>query len=180
MIFTETKLKGAYLVEIDKLKDDRGFYARSWCKKEMSEYGLNTDVVQINTSVSIQKGTLRGLHFQKKPYGETKMIRCVRGAVYDVIVDLRPESPTFKQWHGIELSQDNYKLLYVPENFAHGILSLTNDVEVIYWVTQFYTPAAEAGFIYNDPVIGIEWPIEIQVISEKDKKQPYFDLSLLT
>lgn len=174
MIFTETKLKGAYIVEIKKLGDDRGFFGRSWCAKEFAEFGLNTNVVQRNTSFSKDKGTLRGMHYQKAPFEETKFIRCTKGAIYDVIIDLRPESPTFKQWIGVELTEDNYKMLYVPEKFAHGFITVRENTEVEYLVTQFYTPESEAGCRYNDPEYGIVWPGEVTVISDKDKVQPLF------
>ncbi len=179
MIFTETKLKGAFVLEIKKIEDDRGFFGRSWCKNEMEEHGLNGEIVQANTSFSHRKGTLRGMHFQVPPYEEAKIIRCVRGAMYDVIIDLRPGSPTFRQWVGVELSQDNYKLFYVPEGFAHSFITLTDDVEVYYNVTAFYTPGAERGIRWNDKAFNIKWPIEPVVISTKDRDHPDFDDSML-
>lgn len=179
MIFTETKLKGAYIIEIKRINDERGFFGRSWCKQEMEDHGLNGNVVQSNTSFSKTKGTIRGMHYQKHPYEETKMIRCTKGAIYDVIVDLRKESPTYLQWLGIELTEDNYKMLYVPEKFAHGFVTLKDDSEVTYLVTEFYTPGAEAGLRYNDQNLKIDWPVEISVISEKDLSHPDFDESLL-
>ncbi|MFW6371437.1 MAG: dTDP-4-dehydrorhamnose 3,5-epimerase [Bacteroidota bacterium] len=179
MIFTETKLKGAYIVEIKQLSDDRGFFGRSWCKREMEEHGLNGNVVQSNTSFSKAKGTIRGLHYQKHPYEETKLMRCTRGAIYDVIIDLRPESPTFLQWTGIELTENNYKMLYVPERFAHGFLTLTDNSEVTYLVTQYYTPGAEGGIRFNDPQFNIRWPVPVEKVSEKDKNLPDFDTSQL-
>lgn len=175
MIFKETKLKGAYIVEINKLGDERGFFGRSWCAKEFAEQGLNTNVVQRNTSFSKDKGTLRGMHYQVAPYEETKFIRCTKGAIFDVIIDLRQDSPTFKQWFGVELTQDNYKMLYVPEKFAHGFMTIKEDSEVEYLVTQYYTPNAEGGCRWNDPEFGIEWPGEPTVISAKDKVHPLFD-----
>ncbi len=179
MIFTETKLKGAYIVEIKQLSDERGFFGRSWCKREMEEHGLNGNVVQANTSLSKYKGTMRGMHYQKHPYEETKFLRCTKGAVYDVIVDLRKDSPTFLQWIGMELTEDNYKMIYVPEKFAHGFVTLTDNSEVTYLVTQFYTPGAEAGLRYNDEKLNIQWPVPVTVVSEKDKIHPDFDVSLL-
>lgn len=179
MIFTETKLKGAYVLEIKKLEDERGFFGRSWCANELSEYGLKTDLAQANTSFSKKKGTIRGMHYQLDPFQETKLVRCTRGAIYDVIIDLRPDSPTFKQWIGVELTQDNYKMLYVPEDFAHGFITLEDNSEVTYLVTQFYTPGAEAGIRWNDPLFNINWPVEPTVISEKDRNHPDYKPSNL-
>lgn len=179
MIFTETNLPGAYIIEIKKLGDDRGFFGRSWCKNEMEEHGLNGNVVQANTSFSAFKGTLRGMHFQKHPNEETKLIRCTKGSIYDVIIDLRPDSPTYKKWFGMELTADNYKMLYVPEKFAHGFITLEENCEVTYLVTQFYAPQSEAGIRFDDPEFGIEWPTEVTVISDKDKIHPDFNESVL-
>lgn len=172
MIFKETKLKGAFIIEINKLQDERGFFGRSWCANEMSEYGLKTNLAQANTSFSRYKGTLRGMHFQNDPYQETKLIRCTRGSIFDVIIDLRKDSPTYKQWVGVELTQDNYRMLYVPEDFAHGFITLEDNSEVTYLVTEFYTPGAEAGIRWNDPAFNIQWPLEPSVISEKDGIHP--------
>jgi dTDP-4-dehydrorhamnose 3,5-epimerase len=174
MIFTETKLKGAFIIEIKKLEDERGFFGRSWCAREFSEYGLKTELKQANTSLSLKKGTLRGMHYQNDPYQETKLLRCTRGSIYDVIIDLRKDSPTYKQWIGVELTQDNYKMLYVPEDFAHGFITLQDNTEVNYLVTQFYVHGAEAGIRWNDPGFNIQWPLEPLVISEKDKSHPNF------
>lgn len=174
MKFTESKLKGAYIIEVDKIGDHRGFFGRLWCKNEMEEHGLNTNLTQSNVSLSSQKGTLRGMHFQNEPYQETKLVRCTRGSVFDVIVDLRPDSPTFKQWFGAKLTADNYKMMYVPEGFAHGFLTLEDNSEVYYLVTEFYNKENESGVRYNDPAFGIEWPIDIIEISEKDNNHPDF------
>lgn len=179
MIFTETKLKGAFIIEIKKIGDERGFFGRSWCKKEMEEQGLNGSIVNINTSLSKFKGTLRGLHFQIAPYQECKMIRCTRGAIFDMIVDLRPESPTFLQWVGEELTMDNHKALYSPEGFAQGFITLTDDAEITYFTTQFYAPGKDRGVRYNDPQIGIKLPLEPVVISDKDQTWPDFTLDIL-
>lgn len=176
MIFTETKLKGAFELEIKKLEDERGFFGRSWCANEMKDHGLKSNLCQANTSFSSKKGTLRGMHFQVNPYQETKLIRCTRGAILDVIIDLRPDSTTFRQWIGVELTQDNYKMLYVPEDFAHGFITLQDNTEVTYLVTQFYTPGAEKGIRWNDPFFNIQWPFEPTVISEKDKLHPNYSL----
>lgn len=179
MIFTETKIKGVYILEIKKLGDERGFFGRSWCRNEMEAHGLNPDVVQANTSFSHHKGTLRGMHYQKHPFEETKLIRCTKGAIYDVVIDLRPDSSTYRNWFGIELSENNYKMLYVPEKFAHGFITLQDNCEVSYLVTQFYTPGSEAGLRWNDPQFGITWPLEVKVISEKDNNFPNFEETML-
>lgn len=174
MIFTETNLKGAFVVEIKQLSDDRGFFGRSWCKREMEEHGLKGNVVQANTSFSKKKGTIRGFHFQKHPHEETKLIRCTKGAIYDVIIDLREESPTYLQWIGVELTEDNYKMVYVPENFAHAFITLTDNCEVYYLVTNPYTPNAEGGIRFDDPLFNVQWPVPVEVVSDKDKSFPDF------
>ena len=174
MIFKETKLRDAYIIEIEERSDQRGFFARAWCQKEFEDHGLVAQVVQTNLSYNIKKGTLRGMHFQIDPYQETKLVRCTRGAIYDVIIDLRPESPTYKDWIGVELSGENYKMLYVPKNFAHGFQTLVDGTEVTYQVTEFYTPGAEGGLRYDDPAFRIAWPLPVSVISEKDKCWPAF------
>lgn len=180
MNFTETKLKGAFIIDIKKLEDDRGFFGRSYCQKEFEAHGLNTNVVQANVSYNKKKGTLRGLHTQLPPYGESKLVRCTRGSLYDVIVDVRPGSPTFKQWIGVELTAANYRMLYVPEGFAHSFITLEDDTEAVYQVTQFFTPRAERGFRWDDPAFNIQWPITPVIISEKDRSHPLFtDASLI-
>ncbi len=177
MQFAETQLQGAYVVSLDKFEDERGFFARGWCHKEFSEQGLRPWILQSNISYNRNKGTLRGMHYQKAPFQETKLVRCVRGAIYDVIIDLRPHSPTFKQWTGVELTAGNYKMLYVPEDFAHGFITLEDDTEVIYHVSQYYRPDAEAGLRWNDPAFAIKWPEKVAVISEKDANWPDFGQS---
>jgi dTDP-4-dehydrorhamnose 3,5-epimerase len=172
MIFTEAKLMGAYIIEIEKREDERGFFARGWCQNEFEAYGLVPHVVQANISYNKKRGTLRGMHYQIAPYEETKLVRCTRGALYDVIIDLRPASPTYSQWFGVELTAENYKMLYVPEGFAHGFITLQDETEATYQVSQFYTPGSERGLRYDDPAFRIEWPAEVQVISEKDKNWP--------
>lgn len=179
MLFTQTPLQGAYVIEINKIGDDRGFFGRSWCRKEMQQAGLDTDMAQINTSLSRQRGTLRGLHFQLAPFQENKMIRCTRGAVFDVIVDLRPESPTFRQWFGIELTADNHKALYSPKGFAQGFITLQDDTEITYFASEFYAPGKDRGVRYNDPQFGIQWPLPPVVISDKDQNWPDFSIDLL-
>ena len=172
MIFEETKLKGAYIIRIEKRVDDRGFFARAWCKKESEEHRVNSHFVQANIAYSRKKGTLRGLHYQVSPCEETKLVRCTKGRIFDVIIDLRPKSPTYMKWVGFELMAGNGKMLYVPENFAHGYLTLTNHAEVFYQVSEFYSPESERGIRYNDPVIGIKWPDDVRIISDKDKDWP--------
>ena len=172
MIFTETKLKGAFVIELKKIEDDRGFFARSWCKDEMEAHGLNANVVQNNVSFNNEKGTFRGIHFQNDPYQETKLVRCTKGAIFDMIFDLRKDSPTYLQSFGVELTEDNYKMLYVPEDFGHAYLTLQDNTEVSYQVTQFYTPGAEAGIRWNDSAFEIELPIEPVIISDRDKSHP--------
>lgn len=172
MIFKETMLPGAYVVELDKREDDRGFFARAWCAKECTAHGLTSHVVQANTSFNKKMGTLRGMHYQIAPHPEAKLIRCIRGSIYDVIIDLRPSSPTYKRWIGVELSAKNRSMLYVPENFAHGFITLEDDSEILYLVSEFYSPECERGVRYNDPAFGIVWPVKVQVISSKDQTWP--------
>jgi len=175
MKFTETKLKGAFVVEIEKLSDDRGFFARSSCQKEFEAHGLTARVVQTNVSFNIKKGTMRGMHYQIAPHQECKLVRCTRGAIYDVIIDLRPESPTYKQWVGVELTADNYTMFFVPEDFAHGFITLADNTEITYQVSQFYTPGSEKGIRFDDPAFGIQWPQDVSVISDKDNNWPDFE-----
>jgi dTDP-4-dehydrorhamnose 3,5-epimerase len=175
MLFTETKLKGAYIIDVKRLEDERGFFGRSYCQREFEALGLNTNAVQANVSYNKKKATLRGMHMQLAPHEETKLVRCTRGAIYDVIVDLRPESATFKQWIGVELTADSYRMLYVPEGFAHGFITLEDNTDVTYQVTQFYTPGAERGYRWDDPAFNIQWPIEPVIISEKDQAHAPFE-----
>ena len=175
MIFNETKLKGAYVIDIQKLEDERGFFARSWCRREFEAHGLNPQLVQCNISFNARIGTMRGMHYQVKPCEEAKLIRCTRGSIYDVIVDIRPDSPSFRQYIGIVLTPGNYKMLYVPEGFAHGFLTLEDNTEVFYQMSEFYAPDHARGFRWNDPAFGIEWPSNVQVISERDKSYPDID-----
>lgn len=174
MIFVETKLKGAYIIDLKPLEDERGFFARAYCKNEFEQYGLNTNIVQTNLSHNKYKGTLRGLHMQLAPYEETKLVRCTRGSIYDVIVDLREDSSTYKQWVGVELTSTTYRMLYVPEGFAHSFITLEDDTDVMYQVTQFYTAASERGYRWDDPAFGIEWPMEPIIISERDRGHKFF------
>lgn len=172
MIFTETKLAGAYVIDLEKRGDSRGFFARSFCQDEFERHGLISKVVQTNVSLSKHQGTLRGMHYQESPYAETKLVRCTQGAIYDVIVDIRPDSPTYWQWIGVELSSSNHRMLFVPQHFAHGFITLVDDCEVTYQVSQVYHPGSERGLRYNDPALGIIWPQAVQVISEKDASWP--------
>ncbi len=174
MIFSPTELKGAYLVGLQRIEDARGFFARGWCRKEFTEQGLNPDLAQLNLAFSHRRGTLRGLHFQVAPHAEAKLVRCTRGALYDVIIDLRPGSPTFRRWLGVELTADNRQMLYVPEGFAHGYQTLADETEMYYQTTEFYVPQAARGVRYNDPAFAVKWPLPVAVISEADQKWPDF------
>jgi dTDP-4-dehydrorhamnose 3,5-epimerase len=175
MKFVVTALKGAYIIEPQQLCDDRGFFARTWCKKEFLAQGLNPELVQCNISFNRKKGTLRGMHHQVAPHQEAKLVRCTAGAIYDAIVDLRPHSPTFKSWVGVELSAENRNMLYVPEGFGHGFLTLMDDTEVFYQMSEYYAPECGRGFRWNDPSFNINWPEKITSISERDKNYPDFD-----
>ncbi len=168
MIFKETQFESVYIVELEKHADSRGFFARTWCRNEFEARGLNTQLLQSNIAFSKSRGTLRGLHYQEKPYAEVKLIRCLRGSVYDVIVDLRPESETYKHWLATELTGDDYKMIYVPEGFAHGYQTLEDNTEIFYQVSQMYTPEFERGIRFNDPAFMIQWPDDIRIISDKD------------
>jgi dTDP-4-dehydrorhamnose 3,5-epimerase len=168
MKFTETTLTGAFVVEIAPAADKRGFFARTYCAREFEEHGLKPAVAQANLSFNHKQGTLRGMHYQLPPAAETKLVRCTAGAIYDVIIDLRPNSPSYLQHFGIELTAENRKALYVPEMFAHGYLTLTDGAEVVYQVGEFYTPGYERGLRYDDPKFNIEWPLGVEVISDKD------------
>jgi dTDP-4-dehydrorhamnose 3,5-epimerase len=175
MRFIETPLRGAFIIELEPHRDQRGFFARTFCSEEFITHGLNPRVVQCNWSFNYEKGTLRGMHYQTHPAPEAKLVRCVQGAIYDVLVDMRPDSPTYLRHFGVELSAENRRSLYVPEMFAVGYQSLTDSTEVAYQISEFYTPSTERGFRYNDPAFGIEWPLPVTVISEKDAAWPLFD-----
>lgn len=174
MIFHDTPLPGAFVIELEKHQDERGFFARAWCANEFAERGLVSRVAQVNLSQNHRRGTLRGMHYQLAPHEEVKVIRCVRGALYDCIIDLRQDSATFAQTYGVELSAENRLVLYVPEGFAHGFQTLQDDTEALYQVSEFYTPGAERGVRYDDPRFGIQWPLPVSVISEKDGSWPEF------
>lgn len=175
MKFTETPLKGAYLIDLEKRGDNRGFFARFFCENEFRQQGLITHFVQINNSLTAKKGTIRGMHYQLMPDAEVKVVRCIKGSLFDVILDLRPDSPSYGKWFGAELSEENRTMMYVPRGFAHGFITLSDDTEALYLVSAFYAPASERGIRYNDPAFGIKWPIEPSEVSEKDGKWPDFD-----
>jgi dTDP-4-dehydrorhamnose 3,5-epimerase len=174
LIFHPTDLQDAYSIELKYIRDDRGFFARSFCTKEFAAHGLHSVFVQQNNSQSRNKGTIRGLHYQIAPHAEVKVMRCVRGAIYNVIVDLRPTSRTYRRWQGFELTADNRRQLYVPEGFANGYQALTDEAEVTYLVSVPYAPGAEGGVRYDDPEFAINWPIEVTVVSDKDRAWPNF------
>jgi len=168
MLFTETELKGAFLIEPERREDFRGFFARTWCEKEAAAHTINPRVVQCNVSFNHRKGTLRGMHYQKSPFEEAKLVRCTMGAIHDVIIDLRQDSPTFKRHVGAVLTADNRRMLYIPEGFAHGFQTLEDNTEVFYQMSQFYSPEHTAGVRWNDPTFGIQWPIPEPIILERD------------
>ena len=174
MFFRETKLPGAFVIELQKHEDERGFFARSWCHKEFEAHGLNPRMVQCNVSFNKVKGTLRGMHYQVPPCAEAKLVRCTRGAIYDVIVDLRRESSTYKQHFSEVLSSNNHKALFIPEGFAHGFQTLEDNSEVFYQMSEFYSPEHQRGLRYNDPAFEISWPIEATVISDRDRNYEDF------
>jgi dTDP-4-dehydrorhamnose 3,5-epimerase len=174
LIFSETELSGAYIIDVEPIKDERGFFARSWCRKEFEKQGLNGELLQCNISYNKKKGTLRGMHFQWPPYGEAKLVRCVHGAIYDVIVDLRPSSATYCRWQSVELNEKNRRALYIPEGFAHGFLTLTDKAEVSYQMSSEFVSGYDAGIRWDDPTIDISWPDQPKCISEKDLTYPDF------
>jgi dTDP-4-dehydrorhamnose 3,5-epimerase len=175
VIFEQTRLEGAYLIDLERREDERGFFARTWCADEFADHGLVNRLVQANVSWNARQGTLRGMHFQHPPHAETKLVRCTRGAIFDVIVDLRPDSETYKEWLGVELTDENRRALFVPEGFAHGYQTLVPDSEIIYQVSAAYAPQAEGGVRWDDPAFGIEWPdAGNALLSGKDRSWPDF------
>ncbi len=176
MIFSDTRLKGAFRIEIERLKDERGFFARSWCRREFEAQGLESRLVQCDISFNLKAGTLRGMHYQSRPFEESKLVRCTRGSIYDVIVDLRADSPTFGQHEGFLLTSENRLMLFVPGSFAHGFLTLEDETEVFYQMSEFYSADHSRGFRWDDPRFGINWPHEISVISARDRAYPDFAL----
>ena len=176
MIFTDTKLTGATVIEPDLKGDERGFLIRTYCRDEFEAHGLDADIAQCSIPFNQKAGTLRGLHYQAQPHGEVKLVRCIAGAVWDVIVDLRPDSPTFKQWFSVELSAGNRKALYIPKGMAHGFITLRDDSEILYQISQPYCPESARGVRWNDPAFGIEWPGEVRTICDRDRDYPDFEL----
>ncbi|TRZ87846.1 MAG: dTDP-4-dehydrorhamnose 3,5-epimerase [Methanosarcinales archaeon] len=172
MKFVEAPLAGAYVIELEPFLDERGLFARTFCQKEFATIGFHKQIVQINHSVTSQKGAIRGMHYQLPPACETKIIRCVQGKVFDVMVDRRAGSPTFMQWHGVELSKDNMRMIYIPEGFAHGFQTLTDNAELIYHHSAFYSPEYERGLRFDDPALAIKWPLKANGVSERDKNHP--------
>ena len=176
MIFTETKLKGTFIIEPERLEDERGFFARTWCKREFAVQELDPKLVQCNISFNKKRGTLRGMHHQAAPHEEVKLVRCTMGAIYDVVIDLRPSSLTFMDWFSVELTAENRKMIYIPEGFSHGFMTLGDNTEVFYQMSEFYAPECARGVRWNDPAFDIAWPEEVTAISEKDKQYPDFTI----
>jgi dTDP-4-dehydrorhamnose 3,5-epimerase len=176
MIFTPTKLPGSFIIEPEKLEDDRGFFARSWCEREFAAHGLNARLVQCDISFSKRRGTLRGMHYQLSPFEEAKLVRCTSGSIYDAIIDLRPSSSTFKKHIGLVLTAENHKILYVPEGFAHGFLTMEDNAEVFYQMSEFHSPEHARGVRWNDPAFGISWPLVPTTMSDRDRNCPDFVL----
>jgi len=174
MVFIETRLKGAFIIEPERQEDDRGFFARTWCQWEFENHGLNSRLVQCSLSYNARKGTLRGMHYQVPPHAEAKLVRCARGALYDVIIDLRAASPTFRCWISVELTAESRKALYIPEGFAHGFQTLMDDTEALYQMSEFYHPECARGVRWDDPVFKISWPPSPRIISPKDQQYPDF------
>jgi dTDP-4-dehydrorhamnose 3,5-epimerase len=174
MRFEETSLRGAFIIYPERFEDERGFFARTFCEQEFAEQGLEARFVQCNISFNKRRGTLRGMHYQVKPYEEAKLVRCTQGAIFDVIIDLRPESPTFKRWTGVELSADNRAMMYVPVGFAHGFLALVDESEVIYQMSASYHPEYARGVRWNDPCFGITWPMKEVICSDRDNSYSWF------
>lgn len=180
MLFQKTQLKDATLIELQPRGDERGVFVRTFCAKDFEANGLTSTFVQQNMSASTQQGTVRGMHFQKAPHEEAKLIRCVRGAIFDVIIDLRPDSPTYMRWEGFALNAANGRQLYIPQGFAHGFQTLTHDVEVTYLVSAYYAPEAESGVRHDDPAFNIAWPQPVTVMSDKDRAWPDFTSRTIT
>jgi dTDP-4-dehydrorhamnose 3,5-epimerase len=181
MKFTETAIAGAYLIDLERAEDHRGFFARAFSAREFAEKGLVTHYPEINFSSSIRKGTIRGLHYQKWPHQEDKVVRCVRGRLFDVMIDLRPDSPSFLKWAGIEISAESHQAIYVPAGCAHGVQTLEDDTEMLYMVSATYNPAAEAGICWNEPFFGVEWPdVGQRIVTDKDQSWPAFHPSVLS
>ena len=176
MLFHKTKLPKVFKIEPEPRHDERGFFARTWCQKEFESHGLNSKLVQCSISFNSGRGTLRGMHFQAEPYAESKLVRCTSGAIYDVVIDLRPGAPTFRQWIAAVLSASNHRMIYVPEGCAHGFLTLEDQTEVVYQMSEFYNPESSRGARWNDPAFQIAWPENIEVISERDRTYQNFEI----
>jgi dTDP-4-dehydrorhamnose 3,5-epimerase len=172
MQFTPSRIPGAWMIDLDKIRDSRGFFAMTWLPDELRQHGIAPELAQCNLAFNHKRGTLRGMHFQKDPHAQAKIVRATRGSLLDVIVDLRPDSPTYRQWDSVELTQDNHRMFYMPAGIAHGYLTLTDDVEAYYHASTPWAPEAESGVRWNDPAFGITWPFEPVVISEKDRNWP--------
>lgn len=175
MIFSETKLKGAFVIDLERREDSRGYFARTFCQREFEEKGLTLIIVQTSVASNIKKGTLRGMHFQYPPAAETKLVRCIRGSILDVVIDLRPESETYLHHVAVELNEENQRAIYVPQRFAHGYQVLRDNTDVTYQMSEYYSPETEGGCLYDDPRFGLNWPMEVTVISERDQHFPTFD-----
>jgi dTDP-4-dehydrorhamnose 3,5-epimerase len=178
MIFTETRLKGAWIIDPGRLEDARGFFARTWCRKEFEARGLDAGLAQCSISYNARKGTLRGMHWQAEPHPETKVVRCTRGSMHDVLLDLRPDSPTFKAWVAVELTAENRRMLYVPKGVAHGFQTLEDATEVLYMISEFHHPECARGVRWDDPAFGIAWPLAVSVISDRDRSYPSWEGAL--
>jgi dTDP-4-dehydrorhamnose 3,5-epimerase len=174
MRFTETRIKGVWVIDLEPHEDHRGFFARTWCRKEFSAHGLNGDLKQMNAGFTVKKGGIRGMHFQIAPHEEAKTVRCTMGALFDVAVDIRPGSPTYKQWVGAELTAENHRTLYIPEGCAHGYQTLADNTEILYLTTAFHAPDFARGYRFDDPAFGIAWPLPLGTISAADQKWPPF------
>jgi len=174
MIFEETELPGSFLIHLQRKEDQRGFFARSWCRKEFEDHGLVGRLAQCNISFNREKGTLRGMHIQVRPCAEAKLVRCTRGSIYDVMIDLRKDSPTFRRYFGTTLTAENREMVYIPEGFAHGFLTLEDDTEIFYQMSEFYAPEYARGVRWDDPAFGILWPETMRIISERDRSYPDF------
>lgn len=174
MIFSETKVEGAYVVELEPRADARGFFARAWCQKEFGARGLTARVAQINVSHNVRKGTLRGMHYQMDPHGEAKIVSCTKGAIYDVVLDLRADSPTYLEWAAAELTAENHRMLFIPEGCAHGFQTLADDTQLLYLMSEFYAPEHARGVRYDDPAFGIRWPLAVEMISDADRTWPAY------
>jgi dTDP-4-dehydrorhamnose 3,5-epimerase len=175
MIFQDIKIRGAFEIHVEAKPDERGFFARTWCQEEFEKRGLNPRLVQCSISFSVRKGTLRGMHYQADPYAEAKLVRCTQGAIYDVVIDLRPKSPTFKTWIAVDLTAEKRNMVYIPEGCAHGFLTMADESEVLYQMSEIYNPGSARGVRWDDPTFQIVWPAKVEVISERDRTYPDFE-----